>query len=63
MPDFAADDFAEIARRSKEIAAEENAPRCDKCNDRGWIQFGALDSNQPFLICPTCGNPRGMDRP
>ena len=60
----AADDFATIAQRAREIAAETQneiqAATCRRCAGIGWIYYAAASI---YCSCPSCGNPDNLPQP
>jgi len=58
----AADDYAAIAARMREIAdGREEVAECHECDGRGWVTYANPVANQPnFVQCPRCENPKGL---
>lgn len=62
-----ADDFAEIARRVAELAAEKASvnlppPACPECRGVGWVAvYPTVAPERTYHACLLCYNP--MDRP
>ncbi len=55
----AADDFAFIAQRQRELAAEEAKLKCAGCANGGW----QYDSAAGWAVCAVCQNPKGLPLP
>lgn len=58
---YAADDYAEIGRRMRELAEQQTAEivnkpayTCVVCGNSGWLRSSE---------CDVCGNPMGMPQP
>lgn len=62
----AADDYAEIARRMREIKDEEQVEDegyCSACEGGGWECYGLGRGDPHFRVCTVCGNPNGHPSP
>lgn len=56
-------DFAEIAKRARELRAPQPDPVCPKCEGGGWTAYGLGRGDPHFRECQTCGNPGGHRSP
>jgi hypothetical protein len=67
MADRIADDFAEIARRQKLMAAGENtfdtAKHCKHCSNLGWVNVTLKNGGFAYEPCVMCGNPEDKPSP
>ncbi len=71
MADPIADDFAAIAARMHEIAAEakpfspdDGEEYCPHCKNGGWICYSSPSGRGPlFRECEHCYNPKDYPRP
>jgi hypothetical protein len=65
MSDFAADDYAEIGRRLRELKEEAGAVEpCKTCDGGGWVHSGLHVAGAPLMeACPDCRNPNGVPQP
>lgn len=62
MTTRAADDFASIAARMREIRGEPE-PACSTCDGCGWIAYATGHHDPHFKECETCGNPDKRQSP
>ena len=53
--------LAEIEKAKTPTKTEINKVRCDRCNDRGWVQ--RVIYPQDWRECPKCRNPNYIDSP
>jgi hypothetical protein len=66
MTTKAADDFATIAARLRELESEKGSPIefCKQCEDAGWVLSSYQGAGAPrFECCPACDNPQNLPSP
>lgn len=66
MTQHAANDFASIAMRMRELRGEPiptAEPTCRTCEGGGWECYGLGIGDPHFRTCPACGNPEGHPSP
>ena len=65
MTDFAADDYAEIGRRLRELKEEAGIVEpCKTCDGGGWVMSSYQSAGAPNMkCCPDCRNPNGVPQP
>ena len=67
MPDYVMDDYADIAKRMRELKSEDPDKKedpCPVCDGSGWILSPYQAVGAPnFEECPCCFNPEGYPSP